>query len=108
MHEQLVPILVAFALVVGAGSALPYGHSLVAPASLAGGVPDEPGNERPRLLVTVASKGTHSVPALASQHSTVQSASIAHLLTMDPAALARLSSAAPPFAVAVTPVPLRC
>ena len=108
MHQQLVPMLVALALVIGAGSALPYAHSLAAPAPLlGGGVPDEPSNERPRVLGTVASKSNHPVPALADARATVQSVSTPHLLAMGGAAMATLAGGARRCA-SVIPMPLRC
>jgi hypothetical protein len=107
MHERLVSLLVALALLIGAGSPLPYGHSLVVPAPLLGSLPDEPSNERPRVLGTVGSKSHHSLPALAYERATVQVTATPDLLAMGPATLARLAGLAPPSATAI-PVPLRC
>jgi hypothetical protein len=107
MHLQLVSILVGVALIIGAGSPLPFGRSLVAPAPLLGGVPDEPSNERPRILGTVASKNNHPVPAPAYEGAMVQSVFSPHLLTIDAAVLVSVSGTALCSATLV-PVPLRC
>jgi hypothetical protein len=108
MHPQLVSILVTVALVMGAGSALPYGHSVsVAAPLLGGGVPDEPGTERPRVLGTVASKSSHGGSVVPLERSLLQGLSFPHLLALSPAALARLSGAGV-HAAPVIPVPLRC
>jgi hypothetical protein len=108
MYQQLVSILVVLALGISAGSPLPYGHSLIAlPLLLGGSVPDEPSNERPRVLGTAASTSKQSVPALAYERTTVQSVSTVHMLAMSAAALARLSGATPRSSTDI-PVPLRC
>jgi hypothetical protein len=98
---------VALTLVIGAGSPLPYGHGLVAPAPLLGSLPDEPSTERPRLVGTVGSKNSHSGPPLAYERATVPSGSAPHLLAIGAATLARLAGAVPPTA-AVISMPLRC
>jgi hypothetical protein len=107
MHEQLVSLLVALALLIGAGLPLPYGHSLAAPASLLGSLPDEPSNERPRILGTVGSKSSHSLPTLEYLRATVQATTARDPLALDAAAFARLAGAISPPTGDLSR-PLRC
>ena len=107
MHQQLLTLPIGLALVIGAGSPLPYGQRLVAPALLLSGVHDEPSDERLRVLGTVASKGHHAVSPLADEPATVQRGSTPQLLAVGAAALTRLAWAAwGPASVVL--VPLRC
>ena len=108
MSKPLVAVLAALGLLLGAGAALPYGNTLLAPGRVlaADAVPDEASNEGPRVVLIAHCQRGPLLPLL-PRHCGPPRAFLVDALTLGTSAAMRLRTAVSP-APTLFPVPCRC